>query len=570
MLGHISRKTNSHNPVTKPASAYLKPQSLNRVESSKGLLAAFVGSVPMSEHQTVRPDKIDTNDPRMRSESHQLPHPHLSSSVSDAVPMSQTVEPFSAVDFSKTMETLASNASAEKDDILTLTERLEDNSTSINCSKLPKVRPSWPHRFCLHWLTAYRVLIALTFIANLVVLILMVRLDLPLEESLTATAANLLVSVVVRQEDLINASFDLIAKLPSNLPLSIRKFVADFHHYGGVHIGCAVSALLWYCLFIAVTTREGVRLFGQRAMTGWHWSDIATCYLFLLLIALVCLAAIPKIRELLHNSFERSHRWGGWSALALLWINSGIHTKIDATHALYKSPSIWLLAVTTFLIILPWLRIRRVAIQAHLISSREVMLTFPYKDMPPNSTSRFSLAPLKEWHAFATIPSKDGSSAAILISAAGDWTKKIIANPPSRIWIRKPAAANFLAFTPIFNSVLLVATGAGIGPMLSLLSSPAIKSMQADGKRIRVMWCVYDPNAPHWAFVQTAIRNVDPMPKIFDSKQGRPDIAFEARHLAHKHELEAVMIVSNKKVTNDVVREVKAHGGAAYGAVFDS
>lgn len=84
------------------------------------------------------------------------------------------------------------------------------------------------------------------------------------------------------------------------------------------------------------------------------------------------------------------------------------------------------------------------------------------------------------------------------------------------------------------------------------------------------MWCVYEPSAPHWDFVQKAIRDVDPHPNIFDSRKGRPDVAFEVRHLAQTDGLEAVMIVSNKHVTNEVVREVKAHGGAAYGAVFDS
>ena len=106
--------------------------------------------------------------------------------------------------------------------------------------------------------------------------------------------------------------------------------------------------------------------------------------------------------------------------------------------------------------------------------------------------------------------------------------------------------------------------------MLSLLSSPAILRMKSAGKKIRVMWCVYEPDAPHWAFVQSVIRNVDPSPKIFDSKKGRPDVVFEARYLAHINDVEAVLVVSNKKVTNDVVREVKTHGGAAYGAVFDS
>lgn len=106
--------------------------------------------------------------------------------------------------------------------------------------------------------------------------------------------------------------------------------------------------------------------------------------------------------------------------------------------------------------------------------------------------------------------------------------------------------------------------------MLSLLASPAIKKMKIDGKRIRVMWCVYDPCATHWEFVQRAIRDVDDNPKIFDSRKGRPDVAFEARYIAQTDGLEAVMIVSNKHVTNEVVREVKACGGAAYGAVFDS
>jgi hypothetical protein len=34
--------------------------------------------------------------------------------------------------------------------------------------------------------------------------------------------------------------------------------------------------------------------------------------------------------------------------------------------------------------------------------------------------------------------------------------------------------------------------------------------------------------------------------------------------------VEAVMVVSNKRVTEEVVENVKGKGGAAYGAVFDS
>ncbi|OAK94025.1 hypothetical protein IQ06DRAFT_353818 [Phaeosphaeriaceae sp. SRC1lsM3a] len=449
-------------------------------------------------------------------------------------------------------------------------ERLDDRWPTTCPAQQLKSRPSWA-RFCLHWLTPYRILIAVTFAANAIVGGFISRTKPSSGQLLTATATNLLVSVLVRQEDLLNVSFGLIAKIPSTLPLSIRKVIADFHHYGGVHIGCAVSSLLWYCLFIVVNTRDCIRISKAGSMTKWHWIDIATCYIFLLSLLVICLIAIPRLRERLHNSFERSHRFGGWFALALLWTNTGIRTQLDSpSKPLYTSPSLWLLAATTFLIILPWLRMYRVPIRATPISSRDIKLTFPFANMPYTSTARFSLSPLLEWHAFATVPSRDGFSADIIISAAGDWTKDVIAHPPTHMYIRTPPTANFLTFTPLFNSVLLVATGAGIGPMLSLFSSPAIARMKEEGKTVRVMWCAYEPYAPHWADVLAVIQSVDPLPKIFDSKQGRPDVAFEARYLAHVEELEAVMIVSNKKVTDEVVREVKGFGGAAYGAVFDS
>ncbi|KAH7392389.1 hypothetical protein DE146DRAFT_618133 [Phaeosphaeria sp. MPI-PUGE-AT-0046c] len=432
-------------------------------------------------------------------------------------------------------------------------------------------RPNWARRFCLHWLTPYRILIAVTFAANVIVGGLMSRTESSTGQLLTATAVNLFVSVLVRQEDLINLSFGLIAGLPSTLPLSIRKVIADFHHYGGVHIGCAVSSLLWYCLFLVTNTRDCIRINKVGSMSRWHWIDITTCYVFLLSLFIICLMAIPRLRERLHNSFERSHRFGGWFALAILWTNTGIRTHLDSPNTpLSSSPYLWLLAATTFLIILPWLRMQRVPIRATPITSRDIKLSFPYANMAYTSTARFSLSPLLEWHAFATVPSPDGFSADIIVSAAGDWTKDIIAHPPSHMYIRTPPAANFLAFTPLFNSVLLVATGAGIGPMLSLFGSPAIARMKAQGKTVRVMWCAYEPYAPHWAHVLAVIKGVDPLPKIFDSKQGRPDVAFEARYITHVENLEAVMIVSNKTVTDEVVREVKGFGGAGYGAVFDS
>lgn len=456
-----------------------------------------------------------------------------------------------------------------------LREKDPATSPGIGTFQQKIARPSIFQRLWLRWFTAYRVLIFLAFVINLAMFVLWIKsnkqIDMRLPGSLTATATNIFVAVLVRQEDLINMSFRLLARTPSSLPIGIRKYIADFHHYGGLHIGCAIAALLWYCLFVAANTITTIDHLNRGIMNGWIWADITTCYVFLLFLALICVTAHPRLRARFHNTFEHTHRFAGWAALIVLWINSGISSMAHSTsQSLAENPALWLLAATSFLIILPWLRMCSVPIQASAVSSREVKLTFPYANMPYTSTTRFSLSPLLEWHAFATIPSRDGFTSSIIISQAGDWTKAIIQDPPNKIWIRNPPASNFLALTPIFNSVLLVATGAGIGPMLSLLSSPAVSKMRHDGKSVKVMWCVYDPEAPHWRFVQETIRRVDPFPKIFDSRQGRPDMAFEARYMAHTHNIEAVMIVSNKKVTDEVVDEVKAHGGAAYGAVFDS
>lgn len=468
----------------------------------------------------------------------------------------------------------------EKDVGIKSTVTVSSHALSTGSLSSTETRPRQRvQNFCLHWFTAYRILIELTLIVNVAVLIVHIERTryerFALSGPLIATAANIFVAVLARQEDLINASFSFVATTRASLPLWLRKMIADFHHYGGLHVGCSLAALLWYCYFVFLNTYFFLDFARQNEATGWMWADIFTCYAIVLSIIVVCILAHPRLRVRFHNTFEHTHRFGGWAALLVLWINAGVASHNPGSSPLYANAALWLLALTTFLIILPWTRIRRVPITAELVSSREVKLTFPYQNMPYTSTTRFSLSPLLEWHAFATIPilassTPTSSSAYIVISQAGDWTKSIIASPPTHLWLRKPAAKNFLSFAPLFNSLLLVGTGAGIGPLLSLLSSPAIAHMREQGKQVRVMWCVYDPNAAHWRFVQDIIRRVDSEPKIFDSRDGRPDLVTETVFMKEECGLEAVMVVSNAKVTREVVEGIKGKGGAAYGAVFDS
>ena len=88
--------------------------------------------------------------------------------------------------------------------------------------------------------------------------------------------------------------------------------------------------------------------------------------------------------------------------------------------------------------------------------------------------------PLFEWHSFATIsvPGTEGYSA--VVSRAGDWTSKEIAEPPKEMWVRGIPCYGVVAVTPLFRRVVLVATGSGIGPC-----APCILAQRVP---IRLLW----------------------------------------------------------------------------------
>ena len=73
-------------------------------------------------------------------------------------------------------------------------------------------------------------------------------LGIPLDVLSTAVAANLLASILIRNEVVINLIF-WIATLPRGAPLWIRRHFARCYHLGGLHSGAAVCATLWWSVF---------------------------------------------------------------------------------------------------------------------------------------------------------------------------------------------------------------------------------------------------------------------------------------------------------------------------------
>jgi NAD(P)H-flavin reductase len=93
---------------------------------------------------------------------------------------------------------------------------------------------------------------------------------------------------------------------------------------------------------------------------------------------------------------------------------------------------------------------------------------------------RITHSPLKEWHAFATIPEPERNEFSLIVSRAGDWTSGVIDNPPTKLWVRGIPTHGVLRIIPLFRRMILVATGSGIGPCANTIFEGRIP--------VRLLW----------------------------------------------------------------------------------
>ena len=85
-----------------------------------------------------------------------------------------------------------------------------------------------------------------------------------------------------------------------------------------------------------------------------------------------------------------------------------------------------------------------------------------------------------EWHGFAAVPEPGKEGYSLVVSRAGDWTSKMIDEPPTQLWVRGVPCYGVLRITPLFRRVVFVATGSGIGPC-----APCILEQRVP---IRLLW----------------------------------------------------------------------------------
>lgn len=448
-------------------------------------------------------------------------------------------------------------------------------STSSICEEKPETLPSKHGFHGERWLRhrafiLYRRFFSLVVLANTAaacyILYRRIKEDrYMLADLTTATAANLCVAILMRSELFINLAFTISCSVPTCFPLAIRRHCARVFHIGGIHSGCAIAAVMWFSIFTVGASLEFLK---PPAMRCLGLASTVLTYLVWPILITIASTSYPSFRAKHHDAWEMTHRFGGWFVLILIWIQTFFATKdlailLAPSDAYLHSVPIWLLTIATMAVMFPWLFLRKVPVRSEVLSGHAVRLWFDYATPVVGTSVRLAERPLIDWHGFATITNPNGKGFSVVVSNAGDFTKRTIDRAPTHIWVRGIPTCGVLRIATLFKSVVLVATGSGIGPCLAVILAKKIPC--------RILWTAPNPEQTFGKEIVESVLETDPKAIIHNTRtQGKPDMPLLAYRLYKESGAEAVCVISNKRFTTSIVYAMESRGIPAYGAIFDS
>jgi hypothetical protein len=328
-------------------------------------------------------------------------------------------------------------------------------------------------------------------------------------------------------------------------------------HLGQLHRAMAIAGTAWLAAAAALAVPSS--LVARMASVG-----------VVAILFVMARTARDRVRQSRHNRFESVHRLGGWAALGIL----AVIVPVEAARSvppgscpagLLCQPSVLLLATLVVLVAHPWLGVRRLPAKFLAVTGEVVVVALPGRRLPGEfvRVSREG----HEWHSFAvaTTGSEGAGRYCLLIRRAGDWTERLASDiehghAPARLWVRRMRGYGFMYHALAYRRVLMVATGAGIGPVLPyLLGRPPVQ--------FECLWI----GRCHRAAMGTDL--VDRVlaggaVTLIDTSRGRPDVGACVAAVAHR--FDAVFVVSNDVVRDSVARACEALGVPWYGPTFDS
>lgn len=378
------------------------------------------------------------------------------------------------------------------------------------------------------------------------------------------TIVNVFVAILVRNEIFLNVLYRILVKtccLPQ-VPIAIKTCVTSaLLHIGGIHAGCAVASVVWLAVGVFHPLSKG-------SVDG-PWV-ILLCSVILLFLTIMCITSLPAIRDRSHDLFEFTHRFLGWSTLLLLWgyalltVNwSSEAAESGLLVATSRNVSLWLTVWITALILSPWLTVQKVRVQARVQSQSIIEITFPGGSQP-GMFGRISRRALADWHAFAVVSGETmAESHMMVISGVGDFTGRLITTPPATLYVRRLKFPGLPYCVPMYQRTIIIATGAGMAPYLSLL--PILRH----GSH-RLIWVGRSFRECFGGRLWEIALQWPDLVLVDTANGGRPDMTALAVENYRSFRADAVFVGSNPEGTRQIVSGCRALGIPAFGPSWDS
>lgn len=430
----------------------------------------------------------------------------------------------------------------------------------------PKPKASKWIRFQL-WFNTYRKFFTLIIILNAVGIIFAARGQFKYAENHIGALVlgNLLASIMVRNElfgrFLYLVTNSLFAIWP---PLWFRlALTSTLQHLGGVHSGCAISAVSWLLYKV-------IDMYINNKMH--HLAVLVTGTLTNVAVFVSIISAFPWVRNNHHNTFERWHRFFGWIGLAATWsfvlldnaYNPATKSWTWNTERQLSTQELWFTAAITIFVLLPWVCVRKVEVEVEIPSAKVAVLKFK-GGMQQGLLGRISRTAVMEYHAFGTISeSMFAEHHYMICGVQGDFTRGLVADQPTHIWTRVVRFAAVGHTSVLYRRGIRICTGTGLGAALSTC-------IQEPGWFL--IWCGSDQEKTFGPTISRLIYdNIGPERRIlWDSKKEgkRPDIMQLVADAYHSWGAEVVMITSNMSGNDELMQGCRERGIPAFGTLWD-
>ncbi|WP_413167910.1 hypothetical protein ACL6C3_14500 [Capilliphycus salinus ALCB114379] len=381
----------------------------------------------------------------------------------------------------------------------------------------------------------------------------------------TLTMGNLCLAVLVRNELILHGLYRLAVELSKRLKFAKYYINTSVHYIGGVHASAATWSLIWLSLDLY-----------QQFNSSTNWLILTTASLLTALLLIIIITATPPFRERFHNSFEKIHRYVGWSCLALLifYLLSGLTVNPNQTispNQIFTDPVFWMLVLIIFSISLPWLTVQKFKeFTIDCPSPKVAVLTVAGK-ADVGTFARIS-TDFVEWHSFSVAGktfnwTTNQPQIQLIIGVSGDWTGNLIKRVqagsfPKSLWVRRVKPPGFMFSINAYSRVVVVATGAGIAPVLPYLLG--------NKHKVYVLWIGNNHRETYGKRIWSLVSRY-PQIQLYDTgKLGRPNVGELAVKTCHEFRAQAVFCVSNPPITRAVVKACLDLKIPAYGASWDS